>query len=796
MTAIPRWTLDPRPGLAEHVESIPADEVAALRRVADELARPLGSVLLAAHAVVLAALSGDRVVTTGYAAAPGAGTRGAGPVPCRLSTDVDSWRDLVAAADAVTADPPETGPASSAYEVELDPTGRAGGLAVETGLRVTFEPVDAGLLIRLCYRTDRLDVDAATRIAGYHHRALQRIAADPDARPDQAELLGSDEVRRQVDGLAGPSRALPDRRVHELFEERVRSHPDAVAAACGDRSWTYRELNARANRLARALVARGIRREDVVAVVTERNLEWMAAVLAIFKAGGSYLPVEPHFPAERIAAMLTRADCRLALTEPGSTTTLERALRTVPGSEAILLETADAEGHADDDLGVAVDADQLAYVYFTSGSTGEPKGAMCEHAGMVNHLYAKLDDLAIGADDVVAQTAPQCFDISLWQLVSALLVGGHTRIVEQAAVLDMERFVDTIDAGRVSVLQVVPSYLDALLAYLEARPRELPELRRVSVTGEALPMELVRRWFVARPDVTLINAYGLTETSDDTNHAVLEMAPDGERVPLGRPVNNVRVYVVDDRLALVPLGAPGEIVFSGVCVGRGYVNDPDRTRRAFGTDPYRPGERLYRSGDYGRWRPDGGLEFLGRRDAQVKVSGFRIEIGDVENALVRLPGIRQATAVVAEPTGRDRRLVAFCSGRRIDADRLRARLSEWLPDYMVPAAVHWRDDLPLTANGKVDRAALTELAAELEACPVDVDAPRTATERRVAAAWASVLGVPPDQVGRRDHFFERGGTSLAAVKLVVALHRAASLEDVTRQPVLADLAAAIDHREN
>ena len=244
-------------------------------------------------------------------------------------------------------------------------------------------------------------------------------------------------------------------------------------------------------------------------------------------------------------------------------------------------------------FGVSVASDQLAYIYFTSGSTGEPKGAMCEHAGMLNHLYAKIDDLQIDEGQVVAQTAPQCFDISLWQLVSALLVGGRTLLIEQEVILDVERFVDKIIEGRVAVLQVVPSYLEVVLSYLEQHPRELSDLRCVSATGEALKKELTQRWFAAEPDIKLVNAYGLTETSDDTNHEVMDRVPTRERVPLGPPVNNVHLYVVDEQLSPVPLGAPGLIVFSGVCVGRGYINDPDRTRLAYRTDPHREGQRLY-----------------------------------------------------------------------------------------------------------------------------------------------------------------------------------------------------------
>ncbi|MDH6439007.1 amino acid adenylation domain-containing protein [Streptomyces sp. SAI-144] len=639
-------------------------------------------------------------------------------------------------------------------------------------LRVT---VTDGTL-RLSHRTGAFDTETAARIAGYHLTAL----ADPDRR----SLLSEEELRFQLEELAGPVRALPDRRVHELFEERVGKHPDAVAAVQGERQWTYAELNSRANRVGRALLARGLEAEGVVAVVMERDLDWMAAVLGVLKAGGVYLPVEPHFPAERVSRTLSRAGCELVVTERGSTGSLSGTTATT-----LFVDAAYAESHADDDLGIPVAADQLAYIYFTSGSTGEPKGAMCEHAGFVNHVLAKVEDLGIGEDDVVAQTAPQCFDISLWQLLAGPVVGGRTLVVDQETVLDVPRFVDTVVRGRVNVLQVVPSYLEAVLAELGQRPRELADLRCVSVTGEAVKRELVQRWFATVPGIRLANAYGLTETSDDTNHEVMDRVPDGDRVPLGRPVRNVRVYVVDEDLVPVPLGAPGEIVFSGVCVGRGYVNDPERTAAAFMEDPYRPGERLYRSGDVGRWRSDGRLEFLGRRDTQIKIRGFRVEIGEIENALLRVAGVRDGAVVVVRGT----QLAAFCAGPEpVGADAVRERLAASLPDYMVPAVVHWREHLPLTANGKTDRRTLTALAEDLDAA-VAVE-PVTAGERRLADAWAEVLGVPADRIGRLDHFFDRGGTSLSAVRLAIALDRAITLKDVVRHPVLADLAGLLDRQ--
>ncbi|MFI0166288.1 amino acid adenylation domain-containing protein [Streptomyces sp. NPDC017095] len=804
-TTVPRWAREPVPGTLEQEVRVPDDVTTAVRAVVRRSGLPLSALLLAVHAKVLAALCGEQEVVTGYTA----GVRGE-PLPCRLTVPPGSWRALVSAAERAEAavlahrEFPvaglrrELGLTEPPYEVVFGPLGAEEAYGDDGVLQVRWSDRGGRLVLRLRYRTDVLDADAAERIGGYHLRALALLAAGPDAGHAQQSLLSAAEVREQLEGLAGAERPLPDVRAHELFERRVRERPDAVAAVHGSRAWTYAELNARANRLARALLARGLGREDVVAVVAERGLDWLAATLAVFKAGGVYLPVEPHFPAGRIAAMLTRADCRLVLTESDTTGSLDEALAGVPGARKLPVETAYAEPHADTDPGVPVDAGQVAYIYFTSGSTGEPKGAMCEHAGLLNHLYAKIGDLGIGEDTVVAQTAPQCFDISLWQLLSALLTGGRTLLVGQDVIVDVERFVDTLVRGRVAVAQVVPSYLEVVVAYLEQHPRALPDLRCVSVTGEALKRELAQRWFALQPDIGLLNAYGLTETSDDTNHELLTGVP--ERVLLGRAVPNVRVYVVDEQLSLVPLGAPGLIAFSGVCVGRGYVNDPERTRECYRTDPYRPGERLYVGGDRGRWHPGGRLEFLGRRDNQVKIRGFRIEIGEIENTLLRVAGVRDGAVVVAELGGGNKHLIAFHTGRRVAPETLREALAAALPGYMVPSAFHWRQSLPLTANGKTDRKALTAWAQQEARAGQPVaagtgGAERDAlgpAERRLAAAWAQVLGVPEERIGRTDHFFDCGGTSLSAVRLSVALDRAVSLKDITRHPVLADLAAVLD----
>src|SRR6266436_487234 len=332
-TALPRWTLEPSPGVGEQEARIPDELVAALRRLAYELAVPLSSVLLTAHAKVLGALSGEREVSTGYAA-----VEGRRPLPCRMTTEPHSWRGMLLEThraelallshEGFPVDDlrRELGLTKPLFETVFDVTADDGGeFAEETVLWVSLREHD-GLVLRLRYRTDVLDADCAARIAGYHITALALIAADPDAEHARQTLLSAEELHFQLHGLAGPRRKLSDCRAHELFEERARVHPDAIAAEHGNRRWTYRELNAHANQLARALLARGLSREGVVAVVTERNLDWIAAMLAIFKAGGAYLPIEPHFPADRIARTLSRAGCRLVLTERGSTAMLYEAV--------------------------------------------------------------------------------------------------------------------------------------------------------------------------------------------------------------------------------------------------------------------------------------------------------------------------------------------------------------------------------------------------------------------------------------------------------------------------------------
>ncbi|MFC0055961.1 non-ribosomal peptide synthetase [Streptomyces actinomycinicus] len=795
---IPRWAApggvpEGAPERAEVTRQVPVRLAARTRLLARRCAVGWEAAAVAAHTAVLSALSGERALVTGYL--PPASTQGSAPQPRALAHQDETWRELLTASERAAGTP-----ADAAFEAVLDlshPDGVPARPAPDTVLTASLRYGPDAPAVVLSYRTDVLDAEAADRVAGYYVTALEQMVAAPDAPSRGRTLLSETEYRRQIHELSGPAREIPDRRFHQLFEEQVAVRPTDTAAVQGDVSLTYAELNARANRVAHALLGRGLAAESVVAVVTERNLDWLAAVIGVFKAGAAYLPMEPQAPVDRMARTLERSGCALVLTESaalaegGGPGHLERAAPA--GLELLTVADAYAEGRADSNPAVPVAADQLAYLYFTSGSTGEPKGAMCEHAGFVNHLYAKIDDQGIEAGQVVAQTAPQSFDISLWQLVAALVVGGRTLIVEQEAILDVDRYLDVVERGGVAVLQAVPSYLEVVLARLEDHPRELPALRCVSVTGEALKKELTVRWFARFPHIALMNAYGLTETCDDTNHEVMTSVPVRESVPLGPPVGNVTVYVVDEELRPVPLGAPGEIVFSGVCVGRGYVNDPERTAQAFGEDPHRPGQRLYRSGDFGRWLPEGSLEYLGRRDAQVKIRGFRIEIGEIENQLLRLPGVRDGAVVVVESPDDGRHLVGFQTGSEQPAEALRERLARALPAYMVPRRLERLTSLPLTPNGKTDKRALVALAAELAARAGEKrhEEPRTDAERLLAEAWEEVLRLPAGRIGRTDNFFDHGGTSLSVVQLVVRMERAFTLRDVHQNPRLADLAGLL-----
>jgi amino acid adenylation domain-containing protein len=431
----------------------------------------------------------------------------------------------------------------------------------------------------------------------------------------------------------------------------------------------------------------------------------------------------------------------------------------------------------------------LAYVFYTSGSTGVPKGAMVERAGMRNHLQAKIGELRLGASDVVAQNASHCFDISVWQMLAALMVGGGVAIYGEDMVLEPARLVEALLADQVTVLEVVPSYLELLLS-LNAVQHKLDRLRFLVSNAETLPVALTQRWLQTFPTVKLINTWGSTECSDDVTHETVEREIVAmERIGVGRPITGARVYVVGEDLELLPAGCVGEIAVGGVCVGRGYLHDAVKTAPSFIPDPFapQPGARLYLTGDMGRWRWDGGLDFLGRRDGQVKLRGRRVEMGEVAGALSSFPGVKQAAASIKAD-----RLVGYWVGdREISPSKLRRHLEARLPEHMLPDALVRLDELPLTRTGKINLRALPEPDWNIE--DADLAPPRTELEQQIAAIWQEVLGV--ERVGLHHNFFDLGGHSLNGTKIVMHLRQRLgcplSLRELFLNPSVAQLGAAL-----
>ncbi|MDQ3274535.1 MAG: amino acid adenylation domain-containing protein, partial [Actinomycetota bacterium] len=666
--------------------------------------------------------------------------------------------------------------------VSWSPDGAVEGTA-KFELSVALEEVDGGFRGVLEFDSGRFETTTARRMTAEFGTLLAGMATEPDIEIAAADVLPPEERRMLLTGWNDTVAAVPDTVAFpHLFEQQVRRTPDRVAVAHQDRDVTYRELNVLANRLARHLRARGAQRGDVVGLLMPRGLDLLVSMLAVFKAGAAYVPLDPNHPAHRHLQVLDGAGVRLLV--GSATLSDELAAGAAAAERALSCEIVPTTGIAtltgpDSDLGLTIGPDDLAYVIFTSGSTGAPKGAMVEHLGMINHLFAKIHDLALHDGDAVAQTASQCFDISVWQFLSALLVGGRVDIVPETAATDPLELLDRTARTATTILEIVPSLLRVALDELETSRSGagFPALRWLLVTGEALPPELARRWFSRLPDIPLLNAYGPTECSDDVAHYAIHEAGvlDAVNTPIGRPVLNTRLYILDGHRQPVPIGVLGELYVSGHGVGRGYAGRSDLTAERFVPDSLSgiPGARMYRTGDVVRWLADGRIEFIGRVDNQVKVRGFRIELGEVEAVLGEHPGVQDVAVVVDEGAGGDRSLVGHVVLRGVDVDELREWTGSRLPAYMVPSVLVVLDRLPLTANGKVDRAALPAVSAG-DRPGADYVPPATPTEELVAGLWAEILGL--ERVGSRDDFFLLGGHSLLATQVVARIRRVFGIE--------------------
>jgi amino acid adenylation domain-containing protein len=639
------------------------------------------------------------------------------------------------------------------------------------------------------YSTDLFDAGTMARMLGHYRTLLEGIVANPNRRLSELPLLTEAERHRMLVEWNDTAVAYSeDSCIHELFEAQVARTPETVAVVFEGQQLTYRELNGRASQLARYLRALGVGPEVLVGICVERSLEIAVGILGILKAGGAYVPLDPMYPRERLAFMLDDTRTPVVLTQ-------ERLLERLPQheAEAVCLDrdwNAIAQ-HDDATPPVEATAENLAYVIYTSGSTGAPKGVQIAHRGLCNEIESVIRTFRPQQGDRVLHSVSFSFDAATSHMLMTLCSGATLYVASEDSRLDSAGLAQMLREHGITHVSLPASVL-AALPY-----EELPALETISVGAEACSAELVARW---APGRRFFNAYGPTEA---TIVATVVECTDGDRKPpIGRPIANTQVYILDHHMQPLPIGVPGELHIGGAGLARGYLNSPELTKEKFIPNPFsdESGARLYKTGDLARWLPDGNIEFLGRLDHQVKVRGFRIELGEIEGALRGYPAVQEDVVLAREDKPGDRRLVAYVVPDRessLTVSKLRRFLWKKLPGYMVPSAFVFLDALPLTPNGKVDRRALPAPDATRPDLEEVFVAPRTPIEELVTGVWAEALEL--EQVGIHDNFFDLGGHSLLATSVVSQLRDLFRVELPLRSlfeaPTVAEVSQVIVTRE-
>jgi amino acid adenylation domain-containing protein len=695
-------------------------------------------------------------------------------------------------------------PGLSAYFMDIDP-----GIA---RFDLVLELVDDGEHVGgwIEYSTDLFEAATIARMAAHLTTLLEAVIANPKERISRLTLLPPDERRRLLfDWNDTETRFGRPGTFSQRFTRQAERTPDAIAVSDGRVRLSYRELARRSAAIADRLALEGVGPDVVVVLFAERNVDFLAAMIAVQQVGGAFLLLDPTFPAARLAQIVRHSGTPLVLAGQACATVLEQALTGLPARarpEILSLEQLAQAMPRDAARRVRARPSSLAYLIYTSGSTGVPKGAMVEQRGLFNHLLSLTSELDLSASDVIAQTAPQSFVLAIWQFLAGLMGGARVHICADEEVRDQALLAQAISREGVTVLEIVPAHLRAIL---ERTPHEpvfcaLSRLRRLICCGEPLAPDLLRDWFRHFPDVPVVNAYGSSEVSDDVAMHQLAAVPTSlATVPIGRPIPNMHLYVLDAHLQPLPIGVAGELYVGGIGVGRGYLNDPEQTRRKFLRDPFanRRSARLYRTGDLGRWRGDRTLEFLGRVDRQVKIRGYRIELEEIERLLVERPDVQAAVVLARNDLGGDARLVAYivaAAGRQPDVNALRDFLKTRLPGYMLPAAFVFLERMPLTAHGKVDRRALLAIRRGLRVAGSKRVAPRNSTEEVLAGIWANLLEL--DGIGIFDNFFDLGGHSLLAgqvlARVATAFGVSLPIKALFDAPTVEVLARRVDAARN
>ncbi|MDQ2771093.1 MAG: amino acid adenylation domain-containing protein, partial [Bacteroidota bacterium] len=658
-----------------------------------------------------------------------------------------------------------------------------------------FTESRAGLELRLAFNTDLYEEEQLRDLLR-HFEIMSVQAATATGPLAKLTLLGPEDHARQA-ALAGPARPLPAAvAYHQYVEKFARETPGHPAVIHGGQRLSYQQLNTSVNQLARVLARyAALAEDDLVAVYLDRSERMIQSILAVWKSGAAYVPIDTKFPLNRVEGIVRDAGARLVIAQRANAA----ALRARLGSHCPVLcfedLLAEAAGMDTTNLELVIRPEALAFVIFTSGSTGKPKGAMNEHRGRINHALATADYLGQDQATVLVQNASAGFDISVWQSFNAFIGGGTTLIYDDELVSQPELLLRDMVQNRATVLQIVPSYQTVLLELLEKDPARYPlALRHLISCGERLPPALAERWFRALPGLCMVNDYGPAEASDGTSWHVFDHVPAGTtNIPIGRSVYNMTSYVVDEHLNLCPVGVLGELCVAGVGVGRGYVGDAERTALAFLPDPFAPqtGQRLYRTGDLGRYRLDGLLEFHGRKDYQVKVNGQRIELGEIEAKLTELPAVAAAVVIDLEDANGRKYLAGFVvpTNAGSTAAQIREALAAELPPYMLPRHLHLLAELPITSNGKIDRKKLAQTEDDAPAEAASYCAPATEAEALLATAWAAVL--KRERISVTENFYDAGGDSISAIQVASRLYKEGykvDVRDVMRQPTIRTLA--------
>ena len=647
------------------------------------------------------------------------------------------------------------------------------------------------LQLRLGYRPDLLDTNAVERLARRLERLFETFAQRPDLVIGQLDLLGPDERRQILEDWNATATPVPLATLPELFEQQVATTPDAIALVFEDTALTYAELNVRANRLAHELIARGVGPEQIVAIALPRSFDMVVALLGVLKAGAAYLPLDPDYPADRLAFMASDAKSVVLVTNSPTAARLPAGFVTLlldePDARSRLLSVRSTNPTTDDGFR-RYTTDCPAYVIYTSGSTGKPKGVVVSHSSVCNYLAWALAAYPLDAGKGAPVGTSLGFDLTVTTLLVPLIAG------KSAVLLPEKNELEVLSQPRgasdpYSLLSLVPAHLDYLNQFLP--PEERARIGHCLILGgEALNAAAVALWREHAPQMRIINEYGPTET---VVGCIFHELPQGREVagsiPIGRPIWNTQAYVLDGSLQPVPVGVAGELYIGGAGLARGYLHRPGLTAGRFVANPFGPpGRRMYRTGDRVRWLADGNLDFLGRVDEQVKIRGFRIELGEIEACLLRHPDVAQACVLAREDRPGHKQLVGYvvASHHAIDQLALRRALAGQLPDYMVPAAIVVLDALPLTPNGKLDRKALPSP----DFTPALSRAPRTRHEDLLADLFAQVLGL--ERVGIDDSFFDLGGDSISSIQLVSRARKAGLVltpRHVFQHPSVAALAA-------